>query len=205
MVVNERPRKVYNVLRVEGMPPGQGRRIPPNFSGTPADRTTGSGTLSDPYVTWVHDLSDAGQRVIRRCTEIVREEAIKLQMTYAWVRSINHSLQTGRSTSGVPVLRPAQSHITVCFGTSASTLLWEGHIWTKNMADKSGAPQRILYPSEVREAGGNPKLWASGPYPYSFLPDGYPYPFKLNFQDRMVVYKLPPTEYHTEPQEPPHD
>ncbi|KAI1413386.1 hypothetical protein F5Y13DRAFT_189294 [Hypoxylon sp. FL1857] len=203
MSTNDKPRGVFNVLRVEGMAPGRGRPAPAPYQNVPTARVTGEGTLSNPWVGWVYDLTGRGPRVIRRCTEIVREEAMKLNMTYAWVRSVNHQGKTARSKSNAQVMVPAQSHITVAFGTSSSRILWEGHIWTKDFADATHAPQRILQPSELEEEGGNPKLWASGSYPYNLLPSNYPHSFKLTPQDTMVVYKRPAPSYYSEPEDEP--
>ncbi|KAI0838358.1 hypothetical protein F5Y06DRAFT_296433 [Hypoxylon sp. FL0890] len=189
---NPKPREVYDVLRVEGMAPGSGQPVPKHFKNIPATRVTGEGTTSDPYVGWVYDLTSKGARTIRRCTEIVKEEAIKLGMTYAWIRSVNHPVKSGWSKTNVQVLLPAQPHITVIFGRSASTMLWHGHIWTKNFADNSGAPQRILQPHEVEEKGGNPQLWTYDPASVPELTDESWLFGKVTREDPKVIWVFKP-------------
>ncbi|KAI2635665.1 hypothetical protein GGS26DRAFT_589336 [Hypomontagnella submonticulosa] len=139
--------------------------------------------------------------MLTRCTRIAKEEAIKLGYTHVWMRAKNHDFKSQWSTTGEKFFVPSQPHVTVVFGPSASHIHWEGHIWTKNLADGSKAPQRRLEPSEVDEDGGNPQLYSSGPYPYTSLPDDYPHPFKLRPDDNLVVYKMPPPYFYSEPQE----
>ncbi|KAI1139167.1 hypothetical protein F5Y05DRAFT_412267 [Hypoxylon sp. FL0543] len=191
-------------MRVPGMPAGRGRRVPDEWKVTDPELIFGQGNSGDPQVIWVYNFKDLEkkERVIRRCTEIAREEAQKLGMSYVWIRNLNHPYKSHYVTPGTRVMLYAQPHITVAFGTDVSTRIWEGHVYTKDMADKSGAPQRILEASELEEKGGNPQLWASGPYPYHNLPNDYPYPFLLNPKDEKPVYKMPAPEFYTEAHHP---
>ncbi|KAI1377965.1 hypothetical protein F4677DRAFT_443882 [Hypoxylon crocopeplum] len=180
MVRRRRPHNVFDVLKFGDMPPGKGW------------------SLNDPKIFWVHRIVHESPRVVRRCQEIVAEEAIKLGYRYAWMRAVNHSGKSALSPTGVPILLPAQPHITVAFGPEEAKIIWEGHIWVKEMADKTRAPQRLLYPHEVEEQGGNPKLWASGPYPYGDIPEDYPYTFKLGPRHKLVAHKRSPPEFYSE-------
>ncbi|KAI0381451.1 hypothetical protein F5Y04DRAFT_280981 [Hypomontagnella monticulosa] len=197
------PVTVFDVLRTEGMEPGDGRKLPSEWFVSDASRTFGSGTRSDPKVYWVCKVKDKTAKQIRRTTQVVVDDAKKVGCTHAWIRAASHPFKSQMSRTGARVFETCQPHITVAFGRSDSHILWEGHIWVKEMADKSSAPQRALLPSEVEEARGNPQLWASGSYPYHKLPANYPYSFKLRPFDKLVVYKLPYPDFHTAPQRKP--
>ncbi|OTA52902.1 hypothetical protein K449DRAFT_440376 [Hypoxylon sp. EC38] len=198
---NRRPRLVWNVLRQPGMSPGNGRKVPDDWQPDDETQEFGQGTIEDPKVYWVYRPSRFKnmERVVRRCTEIAQQEARKLEMTVVWVRTLNHPYKSGYSHTTRVVL-PSLSHITVALSNDISRVLWEGHIYTKDMADKSGAPQRILEESETNEPGGNPQLWASGPYPYSQLPEDYQYTFSLT-PGGVPVSKRPAPLFYTEPQQ----
>ncbi|KAI4859419.1 hypothetical protein F4820DRAFT_453904 [Hypoxylon rubiginosum] len=193
-----RPDIVYDVLWAPGVQPSQGLPLRREWRVTDPKSQSGEGTLDSPKIYLPSQQKRRTQRAIDHTKRIVSEVAKKIQCTHIWVRGYGHSFTTKFTGHGIKTVAWDDDHITVAYGNSDSTVLWEGHLYIKRFTDKTKAPKELVDPKVLGRV--NPELHVvGGKIPYANLPADYPHTFNLQ-PGRLTVRILPPPYYHTIPE-----
>ncbi|OTA55684.1 hypothetical protein K449DRAFT_438613 [Hypoxylon sp. EC38] len=189
--------KIKPIVWVEGMKTPEGGDHPDGFAElVVASKRPGPshGTVRNPSVTWIYKVPKS-REVLTATERIVKEQASRFGMSYAWIMKMGHDFSTvGMSAEGRK-LSDDDHHITVRMGVARDTCNLHGHLYviyediTPHIMDpkyKDLVPIRMMTERERSVVGGkNPQLWVWGWYPppsskYPPAPYGYPKtPFEI--------------------------